>query len=93
MRGVCGVRAGRGGAVGNKFRMSVGMPTSGVMNCADNSGAPPAQRRCPFFSLHTAGRDTRRHAARTHSPRYAAPPAITRGRGYDDHIKTFLSTL
>ena len=34
-------RAGRGGAAGNKFRVGVGMPTSGVMNCADNSGKLP----------------------------------------------------
>ena len=33
--------AGRGGAAGNKFRVGVGMPTSGVMNCADNSGKLP----------------------------------------------------
>jgi large subunit ribosomal protein L23e len=32
-------KRGRGGAAGNKFKMGVGMPTSGVMNCADNSGA------------------------------------------------------
>ena len=27
------------GACGNKFKMGVGMPVGGVMNCADNSGA------------------------------------------------------
>ena len=30
---------GRGGAAGNKFRMSLGLPVAAVMNCADNSGA------------------------------------------------------
>lgn len=28
-----------GGAQGNKYRMSLGLPTGAVMNCADNSGA------------------------------------------------------
>ena len=37
--------AGRGGAVGNKFRMGVGRPVAGVMNCADNSGTRSAWRR------------------------------------------------
>lgn len=30
---------GRGGASGNKFRMTLGLPVGAVMNCADNSGA------------------------------------------------------
>ena len=30
---------GRGGASGNKFRMSLGLPTGAVINCADNTGA------------------------------------------------------
>ncbi|CAJ0754741.1 7575_t:CDS:2, partial [Entrophospora sp. SA101] len=29
----------RGGASGNKFRMTLGLPVGAVMNCADNSGA------------------------------------------------------
>merc|ERR1711937_732700 len=29
----------RGGASGNKFRVTLGLPVSAVMNCADNSGA------------------------------------------------------
>merc|ERR1712196_668659 len=29
----------RGGACGNKFRMTLGLPVAGVMNCADNTGA------------------------------------------------------
>merc|ERR1711937_403433 len=29
----------RGGAVGNKFHTSLGLPVGAVMNCADNSGA------------------------------------------------------
>lgn len=74
MRGVCGVCAGRGGAVGNKFRMSVGMPTSGVMNCADNSGTPPAQRRCPLLPLHTGGGTH----ARTHTRLSHAHPTFRR---------------
>ncbi|KAF8523413.1 60S ribosomal protein L17/L23 [Gautieria morchelliformis] len=28
-----------GGASGNKFRMTLGLPTGAVLNCADNSGA------------------------------------------------------
>lgn len=35
----CVCAAGRGGASGNKFRMSLGLPVGAVMNCADNSGA------------------------------------------------------
>lgn len=30
---------GRGGAAGNKFRMTLGLPVGAVINCADNSGA------------------------------------------------------
>jgi large subunit ribosomal protein L23e len=30
---------GRGGAVGNKFRMTCGLPVGAVINCADNTGA------------------------------------------------------
>merc|ERR1712224_142454 len=29
----------RGGACGNKFRITLGLPVAAVMNCADNSGA------------------------------------------------------
>ncbi|KAJ1934249.1 60S ribosomal protein L23, partial [Kickxella alabastrina] len=29
----------RGGAAGNKFRMTLGLPVGAVINCADNSGA------------------------------------------------------
>merc|ERR1711998_101445 len=29
----------RGGACGNKFRMTLGLPVAAVMNCADNTGA------------------------------------------------------
>lgn len=32
-------KRGRGGASGNKFRMSLGLPVGAVMNCADNTGA------------------------------------------------------
>ena len=32
-------KRGRGGAAGNKYRMSLGLPMSAVLNCADNSGA------------------------------------------------------
>lgn len=28
-----------GGASGNKFRLTLGLPTGAVLNCADNSGA------------------------------------------------------
>jgi len=31
--------AGRGGAVGTKFRMTLGLPAGAVVNCADNTGA------------------------------------------------------
>ena len=31
--------SGRGGATGNKFRMTLGLPTGAVINCADNTGA------------------------------------------------------
>lgn len=31
--------AGRGGAVGTKFRVTVGLPVAAVINCADNTGA------------------------------------------------------
>merc|ERR1711967_88120 len=43
--GVPGQRAkkmskrGRGGASGNKFRVTLGLPVAALMNCADNSGA------------------------------------------------------
>jgi large subunit ribosomal protein L23e len=30
---------GRGGAVGTKFRMTLGLPVGAVVNCADNTGA------------------------------------------------------
>ena len=29
---------GRGGAAGNKFRMSLALPVGAIMNCADNTG-------------------------------------------------------
>ena len=32
-------KRGRGGAAGNKFRMSLALPVGAVMNCADNTGA------------------------------------------------------
>jgi large subunit ribosomal protein L23e len=32
-------KTGRGGSAGNKFRISLGLPTAAVMNCADNTGA------------------------------------------------------
>eukprot|EP00818_Percolomonas_sp_WS_P010139 CAMPEP_0117450260 /NCGR_PEP_ID=MMETSP0759-20121206/8374_1 /TAXON_ID=63605 /ORGANISM="Percolomonas cosmopolitus, Strain WS" /LENGTH=140 /DNA_ID=CAMNT_0005242771 /DNA_START=36 /DNA_END=458 /DNA_ORIENTATION=- len=32
-------KRGRGGATGNKFRITCGLPQSAVINCADNSGA------------------------------------------------------
>ena len=32
-------KRGRGGASGNKFRMSLALPVGAVINCADNSGA------------------------------------------------------
>eukprot|EP00178_Gracilaria_changii_P011078 TRINITY_DN3181_c0_g1_i1.p1 TRINITY_DN3181_c0_g1~~TRINITY_DN3181_c0_g1_i1.p1 ORF type:complete len:158 (-),score=24.52 TRINITY_DN3181_c0_g1_i1:37-459(-) len=32
-------KRGRGGAAGNKFRTTLGLPHSAVMNCADNTGA------------------------------------------------------
>ncbi|KNB42376.1 60S ribosomal protein L23 [Blastocystis sp. subtype 4] len=32
-------KRGRGGATGNKFRMTLGLPTGAVINCADNTGA------------------------------------------------------
>lgn len=32
-------RAGRAGAQGNKYRMTLGLPVAAVMNCCDNSGA------------------------------------------------------
>eukprot|EP01090_Pellita_catalonica_P001538 TRINITY_DN1129_c0_g1_i1.p2 TRINITY_DN1129_c0_g1~~TRINITY_DN1129_c0_g1_i1.p2 ORF type:complete len:141 (-),score=26.13 TRINITY_DN1129_c0_g1_i1:132-554(-) len=32
-------KRGRGGAAGNKFRMTCGLPVAAVVNCADNSGA------------------------------------------------------
>merc|ERR1711941_181873 len=32
-------KRGRGGAVGNKFRMTCGLPVGAVINCADNTGA------------------------------------------------------
>ena len=31
--------AGRGGACGNKFRITLGLPTGALINCADNTGA------------------------------------------------------
>ncbi|XP_019162299.1 PREDICTED: 60S ribosomal protein L23-like [Ipomoea nil] len=32
-------KRGRGGSAGNKFRMSLGLPVAGTVNCADNTGA------------------------------------------------------
>ncbi|KAJ6171853.1 hypothetical protein N7470_000920 [Penicillium chermesinum] len=32
-------KRGRGGAAGNKLKMTLGLPTGAVMNCCDNSGA------------------------------------------------------
>ena len=32
-------KRGRGGAAGNKFRMSLALPVGAIMNCADNTGA------------------------------------------------------
>lgn len=32
-------QVGRGGAAGNKFKMSLGLPAGAIMNCADNTGA------------------------------------------------------
>eukprot|EP00162_Nutomonas_longa_P017359 comp23796_c0_seq1/m.59339 comp23796_c0_seq1/g.59339 ORF comp23796_c0_seq1/g.59339 comp23796_c0_seq1/m.59339 type:complete len:141 (+) comp23796_c0_seq1:3-425(+) len=32
-------KRGRGGATGNKFRITLGLPVGAVINCADNSGA------------------------------------------------------
>jgi large subunit ribosomal protein L23e len=32
-------KRGRGGASGNKFKMTLGLPVGAIMNCADNSGA------------------------------------------------------
>merc|ERR1712037_541878 len=32
-------KRGRGGASGNKYKMSLGLPVAAVMNCADNTGA------------------------------------------------------
>ena len=32
-------KRGRGGSVGNKFRITVSLPVGAVMNCADNTGA------------------------------------------------------
>ena len=31
--------AAKGGAAGNKFRMSLALPVGAIMNCADNTGA------------------------------------------------------
>ena len=32
-------KRGRGGASGNKYKMTLGLPVGAVMNCADNTGA------------------------------------------------------
>ena len=32
-------KRGRGGAAGNKYKMTLGLPVAALMNCADNSGA------------------------------------------------------
>merc|ERR1712070_1316213 len=32
-------KRGRGGAAGNKYRTTLGLPVGAVINCADNSGA------------------------------------------------------
>ena len=31
-------KRGRGGAAGNKFKMTLGLPVGAVINCADNTG-------------------------------------------------------
>ena len=36
---LCDYCVGRGGAAGNKFRISLGLRAGAVMNCADNTGA------------------------------------------------------
>ncbi len=42
-------KRGRGGAAGNKFRMTLGLPVGAALNCADNTGAkgmtPPLGRQ------------------------------------------------
>ena len=32
-------KRGRGGAVGAKFKITLGLPVGAIMNCADNTGA------------------------------------------------------
>jgi hypothetical protein len=44
--------AGRGGAVGAKFRMSLALPVGAVMNCADNTGKLHHSYIRTFVLLH-----------------------------------------
>jgi hypothetical protein len=69
---------GRGGASGNKFRMTLGLPVGAVMNCADNSGA----KNLYVISVKGIGaRLNRLPAAGTSSP----PCRLSLVTGYDTH--------
>eukprot|EP00823_Brevimastigomonas_motovehiculus_P000210 TRINITY_DN10322_c1_g1_i1.p1 TRINITY_DN10322_c1_g1~~TRINITY_DN10322_c1_g1_i1.p1 ORF type:complete len:146 (+),score=39.66 TRINITY_DN10322_c1_g1_i1:57-494(+) len=39
MSAAAGGKRGRGGGVGNKLKISLGLPTGACLNCADNTGA------------------------------------------------------
>ena len=53
---MCFDGVGRGGATGNKFRMTLGLPTGAVINCADNTGAKE------ILCIRVMGGSTRRYA-------------------------------
>ena len=44
-------KRGRGGASGNKYRVTLGLPVGAKVNCADNSGA----KNLYFISVHGIG--------------------------------------
>lgn len=94
------IAAGRGGAVGNKFRMGVGMPVAGVMNCADNSGAQPStplRLLAALLSLFSGIQGERgERATASHASHALGSHRATRAlaRGRDMMItKNILSTL
>jgi len=48
---IMSAKRGRGGAAGNKFRVSLGLPVGAILNCADNTGA----KNLFVISVHHVG--------------------------------------
>ena len=45
-------KRGRGGQVGLKAKVSLGLPVASVLNCADNTGNSIIYNRCQTFIHH-----------------------------------------